>query len=264
MADRAGALHVEITGDPAKSPPVIFLHGFGGTADAWGEIAGEIGAGHPTMAYDLPGHHRSLKAEGIGGAGRMAKAILADLAARGVTRFHLVGHSMGGAVAALMALREGGKVASLTLLAPGGFGPEINIRLLERFAEAADEREARIASENMFGWNGQISDDYIAALVERRRQPGAVEGLKTVLPAMTTGEGAERIQGMLPADGLAGLAMPVKVVWGTQDRVLPTRQAHKLPGMFAVHVFDHAGHMLIEELPRDVTALIRQNLKTGG
>ncbi len=38
--------------------------------------------------------------------------------------------------------------------------------------------------------------------------------------------------------------MPIKVLWGTQDRVLPTRQAHKLPGVVATHIFERTGHML--------------------
>ncbi|MGT2467378.1 alpha/beta fold hydrolase [Mesorhizobium atlanticum] len=98
------------------------------------------------LAYDLPGHSHSLQCEGMGGAKPAARAILADLAARQLTKVHLVGHSMGGAVATLMALADSGRVASLTLLAPGGFGPEINAALLRRYAAASGrERSAPVS-----------------------------------------------------------------------------------------------------------------------
>jgi pyruvate dehydrogenase E2 component (dihydrolipoamide acetyltransferase) len=51
----------------------------------------------------------------------------------------------------------------------------------------------------------------------------------------------------------------VKVLWGMQDRVVPTRQAHRLPGRIAVHVFEEAGHMLPLEVPDDVAALILES-----
>jgi pyruvate dehydrogenase E2 component (dihydrolipoamide acetyltransferase) len=55
--------------------------------------------------------------------------------------------------------------------------------------------------------------------------------------------------------------MPTKVVWGAQDRVLPTRQAHRLPGHIAVHVFEGVGHMLPHEIPDAVARLIRENAR---
>lgn len=263
MTDRDERLHADISGDPASAPPVVFLHGFGGSAEAWAGIAGEIGRHHPTIAYDLPGHHRSLDAEGRGGAGRMAKAILADLAARGIDRAHLVGHSMGGAVASLMALRAPDLPLSVTLLAPGGFGLEINIRLLERFAEARDEETLRLISETMFGWTTPVPDDHVRALAERRNMPGAVEALRAVVATMTTGEGSAQVQGMLPVADLAELAAPVRVVWGGNDCVLPTRQAHELPGRIALNLFEGAGHMLIEELPQAIIRIVAQNIAVG-
>ncbi len=67
------------------------------------------------------------------------------------------------------------------------------------------------------------------------------------------------MQKTLPREELAALPLPIRVVWGTQDRVLPTRQAHKLPGMVATHIFERVGHMVHLEIPREVTRLILLN-----
>lgn len=263
MTGETGGLHAELRGDPLARPSIVLLHGFGGSAKVWAAVAPALEDLAPLVIFDLPGHHRSMHAEGSGGAGRMAKAVLADLDRRGIAEVHLVGHSMGGAVAALMALRAPERIRSLTLLAPGGFGHEINHRLLERYAAATEPDAMRIALEQMFGWNAEIPEAYLDSLVKLRNAPGAVKALQSILPTMTTGEGPERRQGVIPHDDLARLEMPVKVLWGTQDRVLPTRQAHKLPPLFATHVFDNTGHMLIEEQEAAVVFLIRQNFKAA-
>jgi pimeloyl-ACP methyl ester carboxylesterase len=53
----------------------------------------------------------------------------------------------------------------------------------------------------------------------------------------------------------------VKVLWGTQDRVLPTRQAHRLPGRIGVHIFENTGHMLPQEIPDEAAYLILENTR---
>lgn len=216
-----------------------------------------------TLAYDLPGHGRSQNAPGFERSGKMAGAITSDIEGRGIGKVHLVGHSMGGAVATLIALRTPDLVASMTLLAPGGYGPEVNHRLLRRFASAATRNEMLGALENMFGWNSDIPDSLVDALVVNRKSPVAVDKLEIILDRMFKLRGIDMEQGTFRRSELAELAMPVKVLWGTQDRVLPTRQAHRLPPIFAAHVSENTGHMLIEERATDVVALVRQNIRAA-
>ncbi|MDA4847370.1 alpha/beta fold hydrolase [Hoeflea poritis] len=243
--------------------PLVFLHGFGASAGMWSDIQRAFAGDHATIAYDLPGHGRSMLASGLERTGKMAGAIARDLEQRGHGRVHLVGHSMGGSVATLIALRAPGRIASMTLLAPGGYGPEINHRLLRRYASAGTRSEMLAALENMFGWNNAVPDKLLDDLVAARGEPGAAEGLGVILENMLQRDGDDLYQGTFRRADLAELQMPVKVLWGTQDRVLPTRQAHRLPPMFAAHVFENTGHMLIEERPDAVISLIRQNMRAA-
>lgn len=209
-----------------------------------------------SIAYDLPGHGASLGRVPHGGAGRAAKAVAAAIG-RGVV--HLVGHSLGGAVASLIALRQPDVVASLTLFAPGGFGPEIDHRLLHRYAEAKTPRQLAPLVEQFFGWNAELPEGVAEGIAEERSRPGARDALLEVFDGMV-GDGR---QGVVDRQALAGLPMPIKVVWGTQDRILPTRQAHRLPGTIAVHVFEGVGHMVPLEVPGETLRLVRENVAAG-
>ncbi len=247
----------------AEAAPIVFLHGFGAAAFVWSDLQQDFAGERPSLAYDLPGHGQSLQADGVGSAGHMAGAVSADLARRGISRAHFVGHSMGGAVASKIALRSPELVASMTLLAPGGYGPEINHRLLRRYASADDRDTLLVVLENMYGWNSPVPDDVMNGVFENLNRPGARQKLEIVLEAILVTRNGGVEQGVIRRQDLATLTMPVKVLWGTQDRVVPTRQAHRLPPLFAAHVFEDTGHMLIEERPSETARLIRQNIQSA-
>lgn len=239
----------------AGSKIVVFLHGFGGCHDVWRAVISALPPGMRTIAYDLPGHGLSLGVPGTS-ARSAAKAILADLATRGRKKVHLVGHSMGGAVATLMALSEPERVASLTLLAPGGFGTEINGPLLRRYAAAAGRNEVRTCLTAMSGPGELPPEDIVDTLAEMRERPGQLQKLVEIAAVMTRDDR----QGAIPREQLGTLAMPVMVVWGTDDAMLPVTQADDLPAHFHLHHVLEAGHMLVEEASDLVASAVRRNI----
>lgn len=233
---------------------VVLLHGFGGCGGVWGDVVDCLNGAFTTVAYDLPGHGHSLDYPKAGPAKIAAKAVLADLAARGIARAHFVGHSMGGAVATLAALLEPERVASLTLLAPGGYGPEINGPLLRRYAAASCSDEIRSCLAEMSSPDSTVPEQAVRELSEMRARPGQTEKLIALAEAMT----ANDKQGVIPRDDLATLAMPVMVVWGTDDAVLPYSHADDLPAGFLIHHVLEIGHMLPEETPALVADIVRR------
>lgn len=252
-------LHLPFNDQDASKPddgaPIVLLHGFGGDRLTWLNIQTALSSKKRSLAFDLPGHGEALDWPTIGNAGVAAKAVLQSLENLNLDKVHLVGHSMGGAVAALVALRKPDLVASLTLLAPGGFGPEINHRLLRRYATTTDAEGMEVLLEQFFGWEFRLPKFLAKTAAESRAKPGATATLTAIVEEIVDGT----VQKTLPRDELAALAMPIKVIWGTQDRVLPTRQAHKLPGTVATHIFERVGHMPHLEIPKEVTRLILQN-----
>lgn len=248
------------TGDrQTDKPPVVLLHGFGGCHAIWRDIVSRLAGTARILAYDLPGHGLSLTAPGAGSARRTAAAILADLASRDIQRIHLVGHSMGGAVATLMAVAEPERVASLTLLAPGGFGEEINGHLLRRYAAAVDDEEIRQCLADMSGPQARITNAALAPYREMRRRPGQTAMLAEIVK-MIARDGR---QGVIPHEMLATLTMPVTVAWGDADPVLPFRQTETLPRHFKLRRLPGVGHMLVSEAPETVTELIVAGIRTA-
>jgi pyruvate dehydrogenase E2 component (dihydrolipoamide acetyltransferase) len=67
-------------------------------------------------------------------------------------------------------------------------------------------------------------------------------------------------QGVIPPELLVGIAVPVRVLWGTEDPLLPYSQAASLPRQFELRTAEGAGHMLAEEAPGEVVDAIRQTL----
>jgi pyruvate dehydrogenase E2 component (dihydrolipoamide acetyltransferase) len=236
--------------------PLVLLHGFAGSHRDWGPIIGRIGD-RRTIAFDLPGHGASLDVA-HGSAAIAANAVLDALAARGVRQFHLAGHSMGGAAAALAATKGKGAL-SLTLLAPGGFGPEINHRLLRRYAAAKGEDEITLLLEQFFGWSSPLPAGLAKEAAQARAPSSATAALQRIVETFFDGVRQRELR----LDELGRLEIPIKVLWGAQDRVLPTRQAHKLPGRIAVHIFEEVGHMLPYEIAAEAARLILQNCRAG-
>ena len=243
--------------------PLVLLHGFGGNMRTWNRVFPLVKDDVTLFIFDLPGHGKSVASEGRGGAGRMAKAILQQLEADGIERFHIAGHSMGGAVATLVALRAPEKVLSLSLIAPGGMAPAINSELLAEFSKAETPDDLEAVIRRMAGPGLDVPVGYFEAAAEFKQAPGAMDALAETYAAMFP-NGPEQGQGVLPKTQMAELPMPVAVLWGSADTVLPCPGPGELPDNFKLTVLSDAGHMLPEERPGDVADFLRAAVDRRG
>ena len=246
-------------GDEATAAvPVLFLHGFGGDLDNWLFNLDAVAAAAPVIALDLPGHGQSdVKLPGDGGLADLAGFVLHALDSLGVARAHVVGHSMGGAIAAKMALVAPQRVASLVLVAPAGLGGQINRGYLDGFVAAATRRELKPVVELLFADPSLVSRQLLDDLLRHKRLDG-VSALLTQLCAALFAEGA---LAEAPVAQLAG--GPLTIVWGRDDRVIPASQVSAAPAGADVRVLDGAGHMVMMEKAAEVNAAILARLQAA-
>jgi pimeloyl-ACP methyl ester carboxylesterase len=236
---------------------VVLLHGFGGHHDIWRYVVDILARKHRTLAYDLPGHGRTLGVAGGGSAKATVTALQDDLVRRELGRIHLAGHSMGGAMATLLAVADPSRIASLTLLAPGGFGNAIAARTLKAYADAVSPDELRPYFKAMRGIKADDDEAALERLSAVRHTPGQREALLEIHGRIAR----DGKQGAIPYEQLAGLTMPVTVVWGIGDGVLPMSQTFRLPGHFFVRLIPSAGHMLPETHPDVTAAMIERGIR---
>ena len=255
MTPETPRLHAIETGGGDK-PPLVFLHGFDGRAEAFETIAaGFAGEGHRCLAFDLPGHGRSRDYPGFGPPKVAARAVIAALKDRGIERAHVVGHSMGGAVACLMSLFAPELVASLTLLAPGGFGPAIGAEPIRTVMEAPDEKSLLAALA------GMTAPDFTMPPEAARscNGPAGREEIRHMFDLLF----ATGTQGVLPLEAVAATGCPIALLWGDADPVTPVSQAVDLPAAFALTRLAGVGHMLMLEAPDETIAAISRAINKG-
>ena len=234
---------------------VVLLHGFGGEAIQWKPLMRRLAVtGARIVAFDLPGHAASLNYPDAGSAKVAAQAVVAELADLGPV--HLVGHSKGGAVAGLVALFAPDKVASLTFLAPGGFGPEINAAVLRRYGAVRNRADMLKVLHHFYAPGYRVGLATMDRMVGMRARGGQPEMLERMSRVITNDDGT---QGTLPLGKIAAAGKPMSVVWGSADAIIPAAQAHAMPGA-EVTVLDGIGHMLYEEAPEAITDIIARRL----
>jgi pyruvate dehydrogenase E2 component (dihydrolipoamide acetyltransferase) len=240
--------------------PVVLVHGFGGDLNTWMFVQPALAEVGRIVAFDLPGHGGSTKEVGDGGPETFADAVDAIESALGIGRAHLVGHSMGGAVAALAALRHPERAASLTLIAPAGLGPEVDGDFIDGFIRVGRRREAAEVLGRL------VHDPALVgrAMVEDVLRYKRLDGVSQALSAIAAAWFASGRQQLDLTKQLLQLSVPVQVIWGRDDQILPATQAEALEGRFPVHILDATGHLPQLERPAEVARLLRNFIARRG
>lgn len=243
----------------ATGTPVVFIHGYGGDLDNWLFNLDAIGEKSPVVALDLPGHGQSsIKLPGS------TIAALAQFTARFLTsidvdRAHVVGHSMGGAIASQLLLDVPQRIASLTLIDSAGFGQEINGAYINGFAQATGRRDLKPVLELLFADGGLVSRQMIDDVLKYKR----LDGVASLLGELNRSLFADGHQIALPGLELArsgSRRAPVLMIWGRDDRVIPAAHTAHAPAGASVEVLDATGHMAQMERASEVNRLIRRHI----
>jgi pimeloyl-ACP methyl ester carboxylesterase/dethiobiotin synthetase len=222
--------------------PVVLLHGFAGDSSAWGPMLARLRSGATTIAIDLPGHGQSpldWPLDSPTGPEALARAVAAHLRAAGIGEAHLVGHSLGGAVA--MALAAGGQLRtrSLALLAPAGLGAQVDTDCIDGLVRATRAEALAAWLRELVADAALIDRDFLAMAMQARSRPGLLAAQRAIASNLF----AQRTQLFDCRPMLARIDAPVKIVWGLADRIIPWQHAMGLSGREALHLLPGVGHL---------------------
>ena len=242
--------YLKVSGtDGMGGAPVVLLHGFGGDLRNWSLIQGALAAGRDVYAIDLPGHGGSSKNVDDGTLETLAARIWEFLDAVPLQAMHVVGHSMGAAVGAVLALDRPARVKSLTAVCGAGFGGELNLAYLEGFAAAKRRSELKSVVELLFAEPSKVTRELVDDLMGYKRIDGVQAALRALTDRALSSDSLALVEGRLK-----DIRAPMLVVVGEQDRILISPPAGVHPARAAV--IANVGHMPQIEAPEALHGLI--------
>lgn len=253
--------------DSGRGTPVVFIHGIGGSMYAWRyQLAPVLGAGYRVVAFDNRGFGFSDKpASGYHNA-EYAHLVVSLLDSLGIASAVLVGHSMGGAIAAEVALAHPDRVRGLVLLDAAGYGVRwpgvLKLARLPVLGAIATSFRGRWITgrilRSTFADPRKVAETDVDQYYAPVPDPNFGRALRGVLREFrfdTLGGGR-----------LAGVHTPTLILWGDADRWISlgdgSRFARELPRSEFV-ILQRTGHNGAEESPDQVNRFLLDFLKEG-
>jgi len=249
-ADEAGAVERKLECDGRtlaykaaglenSAAPVVLIHGFGGDSDNWLFNIDELAKTRPVYAVDLPGHGKSTKTLTAGDLGELAQAIADLIDEIGAEKLHLVGHSLGAAVAFQILRDRPERVASIVGIAPAGFGDRVNAEFIDGFITADKRKDIKATLQLLVGDPELVSAQMIEGVQRFKRLEGARDALRAIADKnLPSGRQTASFRGLVAED-----RVPILILWGARDAILDSEGARGLPSSVKVVLFENVGHM---------------------
>jgi pimeloyl-ACP methyl ester carboxylesterase len=259
--------------DIGGGPPVILVHGFGGSMWQWEYQQAALAPHHRVITLDLPGSGLSDKPDLAYTPDEMVAFVLGLMDALGIQKAALVGNSMGAGLAIGMAVAHPERVDRVVLISglPKGVREKLTGPLIRR----AVETSAPVWLLRFGNWlaGRWVTEDVLKeivydhsrltpAVIERsfrnRARPGLIRAAMAIARNLPLWE-----QGF--ALRIGEIARPTLVIWGTEDKVFPPEVGHELKNTIkgaSVALVPKAGHIPQWEQPETVNALLVTFLKS--
>jgi pimeloyl-ACP methyl ester carboxylesterase len=266
---------IELHGQPVnylqsgEGPPLVLIHGITSRASSWEQVIPGLARRHTVIAPDLMGHGGSAKPRGDYSLGSHASGIRDLLIALGHPRVTVVGHSLGGGIAMQLAYQFPERVERLVLVSSGGLGREVGMLL-----RAATLPGAELVLPLLTGRGVRGAGAFVGGALGRvglRPSPnvqGMAEGFASLGEADARRAFLHTVRSIADASGqrvdardrlYLAEAMPVLVVWGEKDRMIPVehgRAAAEAMPHSRLEVFEGAGHFPFNDEPARFVELL--------
>lgn len=250
-----------------SGPPVLLVHGILSSIYTWRDLLPLLTRQHEVVALDLPGFGASDQPADL--SGEVYPTVLLRLMERlAIPRAAIVGHSLGGAAASVLAAQHPERVERLVLIAPAGFNFAVEQQpwLLRAVAwppvgellERLPVRRAlvRVGLRQVVFEDALVTDEQVEEYWAPLARPGAIASLRALLASNRA------LAARFPALA-AQVRAPTLIVWGREDAWIPVSDADRflaaIPGARKV-VLERCAHLPQEEQPEEVARLVLEFL----
>jgi pimeloyl-ACP methyl ester carboxylesterase len=262
-----------------SGPAILLIHGIGDNSTTWNGIQAKLAQRFTVIAPDLLGHGQSDKPRADYSVAAYANGMRDLLSVLEIERVTVVGHSLGGGVAMQFAYQFPHLVDRLILVGAGGVTKDVNVALrlasLPMGSEAlallrlplvlpAVQAAGRILGRAL-GTTGLGNDlANVLRILDDLPEPTASSAFTRTLRAVVDWRG--QIVTMLDRCYLTQ-AIPVLIIWGTRDVVVPVRHAwmahSAMPGS-RLEIFEGSGHFPFHDDPARFIDVVQRFIDTTG
>ena len=245
MPTAAGLYYFAYGEDLRDRPPVLLLHGAGGSHLSWPPQIRRL-TGQRIYALDLPGHGKS---EGVGmqDIGEYAKSVYEFMKAVRLSNVVVVGISMGSAIAMSLALAYRKRVIGLGLI---GSGAKMRV--------AASTLEGASTLSTFLPTVEAVIENSYSSNVDPRVKELAVQQMTETRQAVLYGDflACDEFDVM---ERVSKIDVPTLIICGSQDRMTPPSRSaylHERIKDSQMHILEETGHMAMIEKPDEVAGLL--------
>jgi pimeloyl-ACP methyl ester carboxylesterase len=237
-----------------EGPPLLLLHGQGGFAEIMAPFIRMTVDRYHVIVPDLPGMGRSTIRSGTLSGGRVTEWLTGLIAKTCDQPPVVLGASMGGSIAMRLAVARGDELLRLILVDSGSLGrflppPSLLLALIllirkpDRASIARLQRQIFRDADRVRTAAGERLEALEDYQIDRAREPTVSAANRTLLRAVGTKP--------VPAEELRRIHVPVALIWGRQDRVMPFRYAERASAAYgwSLYPIDDAGHLPFVEQP---------------
>lgn len=266
-------LHVEERGSGGR--PLVLLHGFAASGFTWRNWIPELTARRRVLVLDLKGHGSApAPRDGAYGPRDHAEVVLRLIRERDLRGATLVGHSMGGGIALLVALAlledDRDRLHGLVLIEPGALPQEVPPFIRLARLRTVGPALLRVVPPRL------LVRRVLRTVVRDRSTitPGQIEGYASPLRSPDVRHGIlETARRILPDDvdeivrRYHRIRVPALLLWGRDDPVIPLALGRRLHGMLPssrLVVVDRCGHIPQDERPRESLRAVLAFLERAG
>lgn len=258
-----------------QGPAVLLMHGLGCDHTTWEPVIDSLAKRYTVIAPDLLGHGLSDKPRADYSVGGYANGMRDLLTVLGVDKATVVGHSFGGGVAMQFGYQFPERTERLVLVASGGLGPEVTpairaittpgfhqlmgiltLPVIRQLGKAGLQALARTDLKSLRDL------DEVAEIYDSFRDPAARAAIRHVVRAVVDWNG--QIVTMADRAYLTE-AMPMAVIWGRDDRVIPVQHASNAAALAPsarVEVIPKAGHFPHKDHPQRFTKIVHEFIRS--